>query len=121
MISLNFSHQFVKLLFHFRTDTPETVDFGQITALEVLNVVREGSFDVATGELTLGDAVDDIQAQPASESMVIVLPQKVKGGDVLFRFVQDGKERSYSVPADGMSLEKGKLYTCDVLINQYPG
>ena len=53
--------------------------------------------------------------------MVIVLPQKVKGGDVLFRFVQDGKERSYSVPADGMSLEKGKLYTCDVLINQYPG
>ena len=121
VISLNFSHQFVKLLFHFRTDTPETVDFGQITALEVLNVVREGSFDVATGELTLGDAVDDIQAQPASESMVIVLPQKVKGGDVLFRFVQDGKERSYSVPADGMSLEKGKLYTCDVLINQYPG
>ena len=118
---MNFSHQFVKLLFHFRTDTPETVDFGQITALEVLNVVREGSFDVATGELTLGDAVDDIQAQPASESMVIVLPQKVKGGDVLFRFVQDGKERSYSVPADGMSLEKGKLYTCDVLINQYPG
>ena len=80
VISLNFSHQFVKLLFHFRTDTPETVDFGQITALEVLNVVREGSFDVATGELTLGDAVDDIQAQPASESMVIVLPQKVKGG-----------------------------------------
>ena len=121
VISLNFSHQFVKLLFHFRTDTPETVDFGQITALEVLNVVREGSFDVATGELTWGDAVDDIQAQPASESMVIVLPQKVKGGDVLFRFVQDGKERSYSVPADGMSLEKGKLYTCDVLINQYPG
>ena len=121
VISLNFSHQFVKLLFHFRTDTPETVDFGQITALEVLTVVREGSFDVATGELTLGDAVDDIQAQPASESMVIVLPQKVKGGDVLFRFVQDGKERSYSVPADGMSLEKGKLYTCDVLINQYPG
>ena len=121
VISLNFSHQFVKLLFHFRTDTPETVDFGQITALEVLNVVREGSFDVATGELTLGDAVDDIQAQPASESMVIVLPQKEKGGDVLFRFVQDGKERSYSVPADGMSLEKGKLYTCDVLINQYPG
>ena len=121
VISLNFSHQFVKLLFHFRTDTPETVDFGQMTALEVLNVVREGSFDVATGELTLGDAVDDIQAQPASESMVIVLPQKVKGGDVLFRFVQDGKERSYSVPADGMSLEKGKLYTCDVLINQYPG
>lgn len=121
VISLNFSHQFVKLLFHFRTDTPETVDFGQIMALEVLNVVREGSFDVATGELTLGDAVDDIQAQPASESMVIVLPQKVKGGDVLFRFVQDGKERSYSVPADGMSLEKGKLYTCDVLINQYPG
>ena len=121
VISLNFSHQFVKLLFHFRTDTPETVDFGQITALEVLNVVREGSFDVTTGELTLGDAVDDIQAQPASESMVIVLPQKVKGGDVLFRFVQDGKERSYSVPADGMSLEKGKLYTCDVLINQYPG
>ena len=121
VISLNFSHQFVKLLFHFRTDTPETVDFGQITALEVLNVVREGSFDVATGELTLGDAVDDIQAQPASESMVIVLPQKVKGGDVLFRFVQDGKERSYSIPADGMSLEKGKLYTCDVLINQYPG
>ena len=121
VISLNFSHQFVKLLFHFRTDIPETVDFGQITALEVLNVVREGSFDVATGELTLGDAVDDIQAQPASESMVIVLPQKVKGGDVLFRFVQDGKERSYSVPADGMSLEKGKLYTCDVLINQYPG
>lgn len=121
VISLNFSHQFVKLLFHFRTDTPETVDFGQITALEVLNVVREGSFDVATGELTLGDAVDDIQAQPASESMVIVLPQKVKGGDVLFHFVQDGKERSYSVPADGMSLEKGKLYTCDVLINQYPG
>ena len=121
VVSLNFSHQFVKLLFHFRTDTPETVDFGQITALEVLNVVREGSFDVATGELTLGDAVDDIQAQPASESMVIVLPQKVKGGDVLFRFVQDGKERSYSVPADGMSLEKGKLYTCDVLINQYPG
>lgn len=121
VISLNFSHQFVKLLFHFRTDTPETVDFGQITALEVLNVVQEGSFDVTTGELTLGDAVDDIQAQPASESMVIVLPQKVKGGDVLFRFVQDGKERSYSVPADGMSLEKGKLYTCDVLINQYPG
>ena len=121
VISLNFSHQFVKLLFHFRTDTPETVDFGQIMALEVLNVVREGSFDVATGELTLGDAVDDIQAQPASESMVIVLPQKVKGGDVLFRFVQDGKERSYSVQADGMSLEKGKLYTCDVLINQYPG
>ena len=120
-ISLDFSHQFVKLQFHFRTDTPETVDLGQITALEVLNVVREGSFDVATGELTLGDAVDDIQAQPASESMVIVLPQKVKGGDVLFRFVQSGKERSYSVPADGMSLEKGKLYTCDVLINQYPG
>ena len=121
VISLNFSHQFVKLLFHFRTDTPETVDFGQMTALEVLNVVREGSFDVTTGELMLGDAVDDIQAQPASESMVIVLPQKVKGGDVLFRFIQDGKERSYSVPAEGMSLEKGKLYTCDILINQYPG
>ena len=120
-ISLDFSHQFVKLQFHFRTDTPETVDLGQITALEVLNVVREGNFDVTTGELTLGDAVDDIRAQPANESMVIVLPQKVKGGDVLFRFVQDGKERSYSVPADGMSLEKGKLYKCDILINQYPG
>lgn len=120
-ISLNFSHQFVKLQFHFRTDTPETVDLGQITALEVLNVVREGNFDVTTGELTLGDAVDDIRAQPANESMVIVLPQKVKGGDVLFRFVQSGKERSYSVPAAGMSLEKGKLYKCDILINQYPG
>ena len=120
-ISLNFSHQFVKLQFHFRTDTPETVDLGQITALEVLNVVREGNFDVTTGELTLGDAVDDIRAQPANESMVIVLPQKVKGGDVLFRFVQSGKERSYSVPATGMSLEKGKLYKCDILINQYPG
>ena len=120
-ISLNFSHQFVKLQFHFRTDTPETVDLGQITALEVLNVVREGNFDVTTGELTLGDAVDDIRAQPANESMVIVLPQKVKGGDVLFRFVQSGKERSYSVPAEGMSLEKGKLYKCDILINQYPG
>ena len=116
-ISLDFSHQFVKLQFHFRTDTPETVDLGQITALEVLNVVREGNFDVTTGELTLGDAVDDIRAQPANESMVIVLPQKVKGGDVLFRFVQ----RSYSVPAAGMSLEKGKLYKCDILINQYPG
>ena len=120
-ISLDFSHQFVKLQFHFRTDTPETVDLGQITALEVLNVVREGNFDVTTGELTLGDAVDDIRAQPANESMVIVLPQKVKGGDVLFRFVQSGKERSYSVPAAGMSLEKGKLYKCDILINQYPG
>lgn len=120
-ISLNFSHQFVKLQFHFRTDTPETVDLGQITALEVLNVVREGNFDVTTGELTLGDAVEEIQAQPANESMVIVLPQKVKGGDVLFRFVQSGKERSYSVPAEGMSLEKGKLYKCDILINQYPG
>ena len=120
-ISLNFSHQFVKLQFHFRTDTPETVDLGQITALEVLNVVREGNFDVTTGELTLGDAVEEIQAQPANESMVIVLPQKVKGGDVLFRFVQSGKERSYSVPAAGMSLEKGKLYKCDILINQYPG
>ena len=120
-ISLDFSHQFVKLQFHFRTDTPETVDLGQITALEVLNVVREGNFDVTTGELTLGDAVDDIRAQPANESMVIVLPQKVKGGDVLFRFVQSGKERSYSVPAEGMSLEKGKLYKCDILINQYPG
>ncbi len=121
VISLNFSHQFVKLQFHFRTDTPETVDLGQITALEVLNVVREGNFDVTTGELTLGDAVEEIQAQPANESMVIVLPQKVKGGDVLFRFVQSGKERSYSVPAAGMSLEKGKLYKCDILINQYPG
>ena len=120
-ISLDFSHQFVKLQFHFRTDTPETVDLGQITALEVLNVVREGNFDVTTGELTLGDAVDDIRAQPANESMVIVLPQKVKGGDVLFRFVQSGKERSYSVPVAGMSLEKGKLYKCDILINQYPG
>lgn len=120
-ISLSFKHQFVKLQFHFRTDTPETVDLGQITALEVLNVVREGNFDVATGELTLGNAVDDIQAQPANESMVIVLPQKVKGGDVLFRFVQDGKERSYSVPVAGMSLEKGKLYKCDILINRYPG
>ena len=120
-ISLNFSHQFVKLQFHFRTDTPETVDLGQITALEVLNVVREGNFDVTKGELTLGDAVEEIQAQPANESMVIVLPQKVKGGDVLFRFVQSGKERSYSVPAEGMSLEKGKLYKCDILINQYPG
>ena len=120
-ISLDFSHQFVKLQFHFRTDTPETVDLGQITALEVLNVVRVGNFDVTTGELTLGDAVDDIRAQPANESMVIVLPQKVKGGDVLFRFVQSGKERSYSVPAAGMSLEKGKLYKCDILINQYPG
>lgn len=120
-ISLDFSHQFVKLQFHFRTDTPETVDLEQITTLEVLNVVREGNFNVTTGELTLGDAVDDIQVQPANESMVIVLPQKVKGGDILFRFVQDGKERSYLVPAAGMSLEKGKLYKCDILINQYSG
>ena len=120
-ISLNFSHQFAKLQFRFRTDTPGTVDLEQITTLEVLNVVLEGNFDVTTGELVLGDAVDDIQAQPANESMVIVLPQKVKGGDVLFRFVQDGKERSYSVPASGMSLEKGKLYKCDILVNQYPG
>ena len=120
-ISLSFSHQFVKLQFCFRTDTPETVDLGQITILEVLNVVREGNFDVTTGELTLGDAIDDIQVQPANESMVIVLPQRVKGGDVLFRFVQGGKERSYSVPAAGMSLEKGKVYKCDILINQYPG
>ena len=120
-ISLSFSHQFVKLQFCFRTDTPETVDLGQITTLEVLNVVREGNFDVTTGELTLGDAIDDIQVQPANESMVIVLPQRVKGGDVLFRFVQGGKERSYSVPAAGMSLEKGKVYKCDILINQYPG
>ena len=120
-ISLDFSHQFVKLQFHFRTDTPETVDLGQITALEVLNVVREGNFDVTTGELTLGDAVDDWGGGPANESMVMGLPQKVKGGDVLFRFVQSGKERSYSVPAAGMSLEKGKLYKCDILINQYPG
>ena len=120
-ISLCFSHQFVKLQFCFRTDTPETVDLGQITILEVLNVVREGNFDVTTGELTLGDAIDDIQAQPVNESMVIVLPQRVKGGDVLFRFVQGGKERLYSVPAAGMSLEKGKVYKCDILINQYPG
>ena len=118
---MSFSHQFVKLQFCFRTDTPETVDLGQITILEVLNVVREGNFDVTTGELTLGDAIDDIQAQPVNESMVIVLPQRVKGGDVLFRFVQGGKERLYSVPAAGMSLEKGKVYKCDILINQYPG
>lgn len=70
---------------------------------------------MTTGELTLGDAIDDIQVQPANESMVIVLPQRVKGGDVLFRFVQGGKERSYSVPAAGMSLEKGKVYKCDIL------
>ena len=120
-ISLNFSHQFVKLQFCFRTDTPETVNLGQITTLEVLNVVREGNFNVTTGELTLGDAIDDIQAQPVNEAMVIVLPQRVKGGDVLFRFVQGGKERLYSVPAAGMSLEKGKVYKCDILINQYPG
>lgn len=120
-IPLVFKHQFVKLKFQFRTDTPETVNLEQITTLEVLNVIREGDFDVTTGELTLGDAGSDIQAQPANESMAIILPQEIKGGDVLFRFVQDGKERSYSVPAEGMSLEKGKLYKCDILINQYPG
>ncbi len=120
-IALSFGHQFAKLRFNFRTDTPEVVDLDEITQLEVSNVVREGDFNITTGELTLGNALDDIQVKPGRESEVIVLPQELQGGEVLFRFTQGGKEKSYSVPAEGMSLKKGKLYRCDILINQYPG
>lgn len=32
-----------------------------------------------------------------------------------------GRKKSYTVPNEGMSLEKGKLYKCNILVNRYPG
>lgn len=39
--------------FHFKTDTPETVDLNKITDFKVVNVIQEGNFNIATGELTV--------------------------------------------------------------------
>lgn len=121
VIPLNFCHQFAKMKFHFKTDTPETVDLNEITDFKVVNVIREGNFNIATGELTLGNAVDDIEAQVAEDFAIIVLPQEIEGNRVLFHFLQGGEEKSYSVLNEGMSLEKGKLYKCNILVNRYPG
>lgn len=120
-IVLSFGHQFAKIQFRFKTDTPTTVDMDKLTLIEVPNVITEGSFDITTGTLTLGEASDNVNAQLTTEASVIVLPQKIAGGKTLFRFVQDEIERSYTVPDEGLLLEKGKVYTCNVLINQYPG
>ena len=121
VISLNFCHQFAKMKFHFKTDTPETVDLNKITDFKVVNVVQEGNFDIATGELTLGNAVDDIEARVAEDFAIIILPQEIEGNRVLFHFLLGGEEKSYTVPNEGMSLEKGKLYKCNILVNRYPG
>lgn len=121
VITLNFCHQFAKMKFHFKTDTPETVDLNKITDFKVVNVIQEGNFNIATGELTLGNAVDDIEARVAEDFEVIVLPQKIEGNRVLFHFLLGGEEKSYTVPNEGMSLEKGKLYKCNILVNRYPG
>lgn len=121
VISLNFCHQFAKMKFHFKTDTPETVDLDKITDFKVVNVVQEGNFDIATGELTLGNAVDDIEARGAEDFAIIILPQEIEGNRVLFHFLLGGEEKSYIVPNEGMSLEKGKLYKCNILVNRYPG
>ena len=121
VITLNFCHQFAKMKFHFKTDTPETVDLNKITDFKVVNVIQEGNFNIATGELTLGNAVDDIEARVAEDFEVIVLPQKIEGNRVLFHFLLGGEEKSYTVLNEGMPLEKGKLYKCNILVNRYPG
>lgn len=119
-IVLNFKHQFSKLQFNFRTDTPETVNLN-VTGIEVLNVVREGEFNISSGDLTLGEDPGDIQVRAGDGATALVLPQQINGGELLFRFMVDAKEWLYSVPDAGFLLEKGKLYRYDILINNYPG
>ena len=124
-ISMTFRHQFARLKFMITTDTPSELDLSTLTAVEVRNVIMDGTFNLQTGELTLGGAEDVVSARiPADLAegvTAIVMPQTMAAGTQVFCFQIGGEEFIYEVPAEGITFEAGKQYNYDICLNRYAG
>lgn len=124
-IHLAFEHQFSKIQFNVNTHTPATVHLDELNEIRVLNVVTEGTFNVATGDLSEGRTIDDVVAKiPSTASdgtSVIILPQTIRAKENLFRFTVGTEEFVCPISSKEMVFEQGKLYKCDIWLDVYPG
>ena len=121
-IKLTFDHQFARLHFTFKTNTPEQVVLNELSAVEIQGVVTDGTFNVQTGEFTLGSAEGNIMAcltgSSDGEASAIIVPQTLKEG-ATFRFTVGGEEFVYTVPAEERDFAKRTQYNYTVTLDKY--
>ena len=122
-ISMTFKHQLARLKFTVKTDTPDEVKLDALTAVEVKNIIMDGTFDLQTGKLSLGGTEDYVSARISGEKEVtaIVIPQTVAEGKIVFCFRVGEEEFTYEVPSGGVTFEAGKQYNYDICLNHYAG
>lgn len=121
-IKLTFDHQFARLHFTFKTNTPEQVVLNELSAVEIQGVVTNGTFDVQTGEFTLGSAEGNIMAcltgNSDGEATAIIVPQTLKEG-ATFLFTVGEEEFTYTVPIEERAFAKGTQYNYTVTLDKY--
>ena len=124
-IGMTFRHQFARLKFTITTDTPSELDLKTLSAVEVNNIIMDGSFNLQSGKLSLGETEDYVLAR-IPETLedgvtAIVIPQTVAEGIQVFCFQIAGEEFVYEAPAGGITFEAGKQYNYDICLNRYAG
>ena len=122
-ISMTFKHQLARLKFTVKTDTPDEVKLDALTAVEVKNIIMDGTFDLQTGELNLGETGGYVSARISGEGEVsaIVMPQTLTEGKTVFCFRVGEEEFTYEAPTGGVTFEAGKKYTYDICFNHDAG
>ncbi len=120
-IDLEFEHMFTQLQLKIKTSTPETVDLSKISDVKLLDVIVDGTFNIATGELVVGNTKNTIMMAPEAISVVYVLPQLLESGHRLFSFMLADKEYHVITSVGWEHLEKGKIYEYPVELNVFPG
>ena len=121
-IKLTFDHQFARLHFTFKTNTPEQVVLNELSAVEIQGVVTDGTFNVQTGEFTLGSAEGNIMAcltgSSNGEATAIIVPQTLKEG-ATFSFTVGEEEFTYTMPTEERDFAKGTQYNYTVTLDKY--
>ncbi len=120
-IELKFEHRFAKIVLNVVTETPTTIDLKRLVDMKLLDVVTIGTIDLGTGELANGEDKEDIGMPVSINSSVIILPQEIEDNKMLFSLQFEGMEELTEVEVSANSFEKGKIYTYNVKVNQYPG
>ena len=121
-ITLKFDHQFARLRFTFKTNTPNQVDLSGLSGVEIQGVVTNGTFNVQTGAFTLGSTKETVKAwltgNSNGEATAIIVPQTL-GEGATFCFTVGGEELIYEVPADEREFVAGTQYNYTVTLDKY--
>lgn len=124
-ITMNFKHQFARVKFLITTDTQTELDLSALTAVEIQNIIMDGSFNLQNGALTLGTTEDMVSAgipEALEEGVTaIVLPQTIEAGKAAFCFRVGGEEFVHEAPEGGIVFESGKQYNYEICLNHYAG